>query len=71
MYLAERTHKRKYAQTAYNILKESVRKLAIRGMLGQAYIRKADAARVLGNMDGCVEDLAEGLRIAIRVWLSG
>ena len=63
--LAERTNNRRYAQTAYDMLKGAINKQATNnGYLGQAYIRKADAARVLGDMNGFVEDLTDGLRIA-------
>jgi transcriptional regulator with XRE-family HTH domain len=67
LYLAERTHNRKDAELARDAFDKSISKQATRdGLLGQAYIRRADAARVLGDMDGLVKDLTEGLGIAIE-----
>ena len=68
LYSAERTCNRRYAQLAYDIFEKSISKQAMnQAYLGQAYIRRADAARVLGDMNGFVEDLTEGFHIGDEI----
>jgi hypothetical protein len=68
LYLAERTHNRRYAQLAHDAFDKSISKHPNgKGYLVQAYIRRADAARALGDMNGCVKDLADGFRVGVEI----
>ena len=56
-----------YAQLAYNAFDEAVNRETIsKSTLGGTLTRRADAACALGDMKGCVEDLTEGLCIAVK-----
>ncbi len=68
LYLAEYFPDSDYAQLAYNAFDESMSKQAMnQALLGQTYIRKADAARALGYMDECVTCLTEGFHIGDEI----
>jgi len=67
LYLAERFPGKGYAKLAYDAFERSVSKLAVtKSKLGQAYIRKADAARALGDMGEFVKCWTDGFLIAIE-----
>jgi hypothetical protein len=67
-YLAGHFPDSDYAQLAYNIFEQSMHKQAMnQGYLGGSLIRRADAARALGDMYGFVEDMTEGFHIGDEI----
>ena len=64
LYLAERTHNRRYAELALDAFEKSANTTG-KGFLVQAYTRRADAARVLGDMRECVTCLTNVVEIAV------
>ncbi len=65
--LADRFPKANYGKLAYSLFDSSLKKQAIsEAQRGKTLVRRADAARVLGNMNGFVKDLTDGLDISIR-----
>jgi hypothetical protein len=68
LHLAEHFTESNYAQQAYEALNLSLSKQAkTKNRLGQVLIRKADAARALGDMGECVTCLTNGFRIGIEI----
>jgi tetratricopeptide (TPR) repeat protein len=64
LHLADHFPESDYAQKAYDALEESTSKQPLnQSSLGQALIKKADAAHSLGDMRGCMADLTKGFRI--------
>ena len=65
LFLADSLSSRNYAREAYEAFDESTNKQAVsRGMQAQAYIRKADAARAMGEMRECIDCMTKGVDIA-------
>jgi len=67
LFLAKHLPKSNHAETAHEIFKKSIDKHPRRGNLGKALTRRADAARAMGDMEGCVKDLTDGLIIAVEI----
>jgi hypothetical protein len=68
LHLAEKLPNRSYAQLAYDAFDKSTSKQALnQGYRGGALIKKADAARALGDMREFVTCMEEGLHIAIEI----
>jgi hypothetical protein len=68
LYLAEHSPKSDYAQKAYDAFDEATNKQAVGpDDLCSSLIRKADAARALGDMRGCMTYLTDGFRIAVEM----
>ena len=68
LHLAEYFPKSDYAQLAYDVCKKSISKQATdKDYPCGSLIKKADAARALGNMNGFVEDLTKGFRIGVEI----
>src|SRR5436305_3657082 len=68
MYLHLAEHFPNYAQIAYDAFEMSTNKQSLNSdYLSGSLIKKADAARALGYMDKCVEDLTEGFRIGDEI----
>jgi len=66
--LAERSSNSGYAQMAYDMFDESVSKLAMnQSKRAQSLIRKANAARLLGEKDECVTCLTDGFHIGVEI----
>jgi hypothetical protein len=67
LYLAERFPNSGYARRAYDTFDKSTSKQAMNhAYLSQALIRKADAARVLGDMKEFVKCWTKGFLIAVE-----
>ena len=72
LYLAENFSKSSYARKAYDVFNESTNKQsASKGFFVQALIRKADAARALGDIDEFAKCLTKGLLKANNFSSSG
>ena len=68
LHLAEHFPKSEYAQLAYDALVAYTGKQAIdRDSLSASLIKKADAARALGDMRGCITCLTDGFRIGVEL----
>ena len=66
--LAKRIHNRRYAELARDAFDKSISKQATdKDYPCGSLIKKADAARVLGDMNGCVKDLTEGFHIGDEI----
>ena len=68
LHLAGHFPESDYAQLAYNIFEQSMSKQAMNeGYASGLLIKKADAARALGDMKGFVGDLTEGFHIGVEI----
>ena len=68
LHLAGHFPESDYAQLAYNIFEQSMSKQAMNeGYVSGLLIKKADAARALGDMKGFVGDLTEGFHIGVEI----
>jgi transcriptional regulator with XRE-family HTH domain len=68
LHLAESSPNSDYAQRAYDAFEQSTSKQAMnQGYLSGSLIKKADAARALGDMDEFVEVLTKGFRIGVEI----
>lgn len=68
LHLAEKLPNSSYAQLAYDAFDKSTSKQAMnQGYFSGSLIKKADAARTLGDMDGFVKALTDGFHIAVGI----
>jgi transcriptional regulator with XRE-family HTH domain len=68
LHLTERFPKGDYARQAYYALEKSTSKHQLnQSTLGRALIKKADAARAMGEMRECVTCLTDGFRIGAEI----
>jgi hypothetical protein len=68
LHLAEYFPDSHHARLAHDAFEKSMSKQATdKDYPCGSLIKKADAARVLGDMRGCVKDLTEGLRIGVEI----